>query len=472
MENPPLTLNVERVLQSRLKDEQIQKLEGQLLLERERCSFLLNDVNALHQELQEWKRKYRKAYPEDKHAAEGGDAKVQKGMVRQMSERLAEPLRTPGGLARYSRCQPRHGVSAEAVDPDSAMKLKVNYVPKDPQTKAKLEDAITKDPMLCTLDARQIREMVDCMIPRDVIVGERVIVEGDEGSAMYISENGKFEVSSRGVVKATFANWHLFGEVALLYGSQRTATVTVVQGKTKTASEDEDEDDGDWGTANIWSLPRSIFQTIMMRTGIQRQQECLGFVRKVPCFAYLADREEELLMLVDNLIEERYSAGEFVFHQGSIGETFYIVREGKVRLLKKSGGKVGEETELQALGPGDSFGEVALLFDDVRTASVKAVEDTVLLAIERRAFMSTFGQSQIPAAASWPPAPPRKIYDLSCDTSEERSDDESTPFSGSGESGKSQMTKDDFRSIGIMAVGKICITVLSDHLLVHVKVVL
>ena len=48
-----------------------------------------------------------------------------------------------------------------------------------------------------------------------------------------------------------------------------------------------------------------------------------------------------------------------IFQQGDPGDSFYIIRSGKVRVFKKD--EEGFETDLTELGPGDSFGEVALL---------------------------------------------------------------------------------------------------------------
>ena len=78
-----------------------------------------------------------------------------------------------------------------------------------------------------------------------------------------------------------------------------------------------------------------------------------------------------------------YEPGEVIVHQGEIGDKFYVVVKGKVEIVRDDKGKT---TCLATLGPGEHFGEVALLKDVVRTATVRAVEPTDLLALGRGDF--------------------------------------------------------------------------------------
>ncbi|WP_038026086.1 mechanosensitive ion channel family protein [Synechococcus sp. PCC 7336] len=87
---------------------------------------------------------------------------------------------------------------------------------------------------------------------------------------------------------------------------------------------------------------------------------------------------EEFLDLGDRL---RYTVGETICRVGEPGDRFYIILGGQVQVTLKPGRPV-----LARLGPGDYFGEIAVLTGQVRTATVMAVEDTLLLAFERQAF--------------------------------------------------------------------------------------
>ncbi len=86
----------------------------------------------------------------------------------------------------------------------------------------------------------------------------------------------------------------------------------------------------------------------------------------------------------DSIIPLRFGAGEVVIRQGEPGSRFYIINEGEVEVVRSLG--TGQEVHLARLGPGQYFGEVALLNDVTRTATVRALVDTKLLSIARQDF--------------------------------------------------------------------------------------
>ena len=78
-----------------------------------------------------------------------------------------------------------------------------------------------------------------------------------------------------------------------------------------------------------------------------------------------------------------YETGETIVRQGEIGDRFYVVAKGKVEVVREEGGR---STVLSTLGEGEYFGELALLKDLARTATVRALEPTDVLAIGRGDF--------------------------------------------------------------------------------------
>ena len=96
-----------------------------------------------------------------------------------------------------------------------------------------------------------------------------------------------------------------------------------------------------------------------------------------------------LEQLADALDEVKVRGGDAVFHQGEVGDRFYLVHEGELEVIVD--GRPG-----QPLGVGDSFGEIALMRDVPRTATVRATTDAVLYALDRREFLAAvtgFGPS-------------------------------------------------------------------------------
>ncbi len=82
--------------------------------------------------------------------------------------------------------------------------------------------------------------------------------------------------------------------------------------------------------------------------------------------------------------KEIVPAHTIIFRQGDPGDKFYIIASGKVRVFRK--GEKGVETDLSHLGPGESFGEMALLTGKARSANVEAVEETHLLILTKDPF--------------------------------------------------------------------------------------
>jgi predicted MFS family arabinose efflux permease len=102
-------------------------------------------------------------------------------------------------------------------------------------------------------------------------------------------------------------------------------------------------------------------------------------LRGVSIFAPLAPHVQE--RLTHHLVPVEVVAGETVIREGDAGDRLYVVRHGRVA-VSKVGAVVAE------LGPGDYFGEIALLRDVPRTATVTAIDDVSLVALERDEFLA------------------------------------------------------------------------------------
>lgn len=78
-------------------------------------------------------------------------------------------------------------------------------------------------------------------------------------------------------------------------------------------------------------------------------------------------------------------AGTVIFRQGDGGEDFYLIKDGKVKIVREI---KGEEKVLAVLGMGDFFGEMSVLTGMPRSATAEAVEDTILLVVPSDFFVS------------------------------------------------------------------------------------
>jgi CRP-like cAMP-binding protein len=111
-----------------------------------------------------------------------------------------------------------------------------------------------------------------------------------------------------------------------------------------------------------------------MATGAE---ETVSLLEVVPAFRELGREELEAVAAV--AMPRRFSAGEVVFREGDDSNTCYIVREGHARALREHSG--GRQITLATFGPGDIFGELAMFDDELRSATVEAIDDVETLAI-------------------------------------------------------------------------------------------
>ena len=84
------------------------------------------------------------------------------------------------------------------------------------------------------------------------------------------------------------------------------------------------------------------------------------------------------------------NAGETIVRQGAPAEKFFIIVSGEVEVIHDSN---GSSQQVATLGPGRFFGEVAILRDVPRTATVRATEPTTLLTMDRDTFRALVAQS-------------------------------------------------------------------------------
>jgi len=113
------------------------------------------------------------------------------------------------------------------------------------------------------------------------------------------------------------------------------------------------------------------------------------FLSNVPLFQGLKDRQ--LQRLADRMVERNYAAGDLIVKQGQGGEGFYVITAGKASATRERSD--GEMVVVNSFGPGDFFGELALLDEDgIRTATIAAVEPTTCLVLTRWDFLATLRQ--------------------------------------------------------------------------------
>ncbi|XP_029921121.1 cGMP-dependent protein kinase 1-like isoform X7 [Myripristis murdjan] len=296
-------------------------------------------------------------------------------LIRQLQielDRHRSASQHPNSLPDEPQRTKRQAISAEptALDPSQLTDVTLNSYSKTKESRELIQRALLENDFMKHLEHGQILTIMDCMYPTSLTQGCCVIQEGDDGSTVYVLEEGMVEVTKEGKKLCTISPGKVFGELAILYNCTRTASVTALT------------------DIKLWAIDRQGFQTIMMRTGLIKHSQYMEFLHSVPSFQSLP--EDILSKLADVLEETHYSDGDYIIRQGATGDTLFIISEGQVKVAQQKSASE-EPVFLNTLSKGDWFGEQALKGEDIRTASVTALGDVTCLVIDRESFKQLIG---------------------------------------------------------------------------------
>lgn len=198
-----------------------------------------------------------------------------------------------------------------------------------------------------------------------------IIKQGDSGDKFYVVQTGVLEVTVNGSVVGKLTTGDNFGELALIYDAPRAATIKATS------------------HAVLWTLDRDEFRTIQAQSSNDSLVKRARWLRQVEILASLSQRQ--LALLAGVLKAVTFESGERIIRQGDVGDTFYIVEEGTVSCQVEGMGPRIASPEIACFGPGDYFGEMALLSDMPRNASIYAKSDVKCLSLGRQEFDTMLG---------------------------------------------------------------------------------
>lgn len=235
--------------------------------------------------------------------------------------------------------------------------------------------AIAQLPLLDDLTLDAVNELAGRVSLRRAEAGEVVVRRGERADAFYVVRSGTLHVVDElpegdQAVLRRLGEGEAFGELALLQGGRRTATVVAA-----TATELYVVDKGSFDR-----LLASYLVVPELATSVGSVQE----VWSLAPFRHLSAGEARTL--AEQGRWESHPPGAAVVRQGETGDAFYVVGSGR---LDVSAGT----QHLRELGAGDHFGEVALLLDVPRTATVTARTPVRLFVLDRAAFERVVARS-------------------------------------------------------------------------------
>ncbi|XP_076028578.1 protein kinase, cAMP-dependent, regulatory subunit type 1 isoform X3 [Oratosquilla oratoria] len=264
----------------------------------------------------------------------------------------------------------RGAISAEPLSEDDATSYVKKVVPKDYKTMAALQKAISKNVLFAHLDENERSDIFDAMFPVNALPGEVIIQQGDEGDNFYIMDQGEVEIFVSGEHVTSITDGGSFGELALIYGTPRQATV-----KAKSDTK-------------LWGIDRDSYRRILMGSTIRKRKMYEEFLSKVSILESL-DKWERLVV-ADALEPVSFDSGSAVVRQGEPGDDFFIIVEGTA-VVMQARSPSEEPIEVGRLGTSDYFGEIALLLDRPRAATVIADGPLKCVKLDRARFERVLG---------------------------------------------------------------------------------
>uniref|UniRef100_A0A673C6L0 cAMP-dependent protein kinase type II-alpha regulatory subunit n=1 Tax=Sphaeramia orbicularis TaxID=375764 RepID=A0A673C6L0_9TELE len=280
---------------------------------------------------------------------------------------------------KYNR---RVSVCAEAYNPDDDedgdSEPRVVH-PKTDEQRRRLQDACKDILLFKTLEQEQFSEVLDGMFEVLVKPQEHIIDQGDDGDNFYVIEKGVYDIlvlkDGVNLCVGKYNNKGSFGELALMYNTPRAATIIATE------------------EGALWGLDRATFHRLIVKNNAKKRRMYETFIESVPLLNSL--ELSERMKIVDVLGARVFKDGECIITQGDKADCFYIVESGEVKILIKSKTKAGQqdntEVEVARCSRGQYFGELALVTNKPRAASVYAVGETKCLVIDVRAFERLLG---------------------------------------------------------------------------------
>lgn len=296
-----------------------------------------------------------------KIAADAKDEEEEEEEEESEDEEMPEDFLKPMSQMGKSR----QSVSAEAYGEWNKKKTFVApVIPKTDTQKERLKECLAKSFLFSGLDDNDMMIVIGAMSEVQATARQRLINQGDDGDFLFVVEEGKLNCiismpdGSDKVVK-TCGRGDAFGELALMYNCPRAASVDAVEKST------------------LWRLDRDTFTHIGKEAAEKRRARYDNFLTKVPLLQSMSEYERS--QLSDAIRPETFDKDAAIVTQGEPGTKFYIIEDGEAVAIKGS-------EEVMSYHPGDYFGELALIRNQPRAATVKCKTACKVLSIDSGSF--------------------------------------------------------------------------------------
>ena len=232
---------------------------------------------------------------------------------------------------------------------------------------------------------KQLMQIVRNMRPVTNQAGETFIVQGESGadcSTMYLVRSGAVEVMVDGEGVSTVYRGGVVGELALnvpVEDAKRHASITALSF-------------GELSEVEMWSIDRDTYRRYLMQPMMDKRIKYHKFMREgspdnpysvAGLFKDVGD--VELYSIAGVLIETQYEDGDVLMRQGEVGDDLFVVVAGEASICIDGLGQVATAKK------GGFFGEIGLILDAPRSATIKAVGHVECVVLTREFYMANEG---------------------------------------------------------------------------------
>ncbi|RHY35240.1 hypothetical protein DYB32_000303, partial [Aphanomyces invadans] len=298
-----------------------------------------------------------------------------------LNTRVTELRPVRRGMSKQKRRdQMKKDMAKMVTDEDLNYNMSDHVVPKSKPEMDKIMEITAGNWLFKQLNAQQRSDVYKVMIRVNVNEGDVVIRQGDPGDRFYCVQSGDFQVRAppfprEDIVHLYRGDTHpSFGELALMHNAPRSSSVVAL---TKGV---------------LWAIDCRAFRLVFMKSPTNVIVQTL---KKVDVLKSLTTSQLE--RLATKLTEITFEDGDYILNQGSIGNTFYVIKEGACICTvwdTTPGDDERRSREVLRLRQHQYFGERALLNDAPRAANVISVGRTKLLQIGRQTFEEILGPLQ------------------------------------------------------------------------------
>jgi CRP-like cAMP-binding protein len=299
-------------------------------------------------------------------------------------------------------------VDVDLVDDEALELLEVEPEPAPDEAAARPDARLPRIPIFSDLGPEAFVALTEGLSVKRLVAGEAVITEGETGTDFYVVGSGRLSVKRRDekgeqVVLGHLGEGEFFGEMAMLSGAPRSATVEALE------------------TAEVLVLSAEVLRALAGRhphlvdslRRFYRQRLLANALAVSPLFRPFGRAERKAIM--EKFRERVVRPGEVIVREGTQADGLYLVLEGALDVTVR---KAGTSVQVGALREGDLFGEMSCLRKTGASATVTVRRSGSLLRLQRADFDAL--------VMTWP-----TILELMAQLTEERGENLDAILSGS-----------------------------------------